>query len=237
MGERTVDVAVVRWYERRDRSPDVVTRWLREAREHLPEALPRRFGETEPLRGRLECDDDLAQAYARADPLLFLAGTPPVHHAALGAGRTGPTAVHSMHAGLDPADERVRRFALALTHPGTVYVSLSVDRGGVLDGGTLHGPASDPAEPYLAPRGDWLGLPPQPPTWCWFGPAYRRRAARDVSGEDHAGGLLYTGGPWVRESLRARLAEVDPARRRAAWVPRGLHRSPYPILLEHVRRR
>jgi len=39
--------AVVRWYERRDRSPDIVARWLGAAREHLPEAVPRRFGDTE----------------------------------------------------------------------------------------------------------------------------------------------------------------------------------------------
>jgi hypothetical protein len=228
MAERTVDALVVRWYERRDRSPDVVERWLRAAREELPEAVPRRFGDSEPLRGRFDGGDALADAYGRADSLLFLAGAPPIYHASLaatGSGKRGPTAVHSLQAVLDPADPRVRRFALALTHPGTVYVSASVERGLVLDRGTLYGPAVQPGEPYLAPHGDWLGLPPEPPLWCWFGPVYRRRAARDVSGQERAGGLLYTGGPWVRPPLRAQPEEVDPVRRRAARVPRGLRRS------------
>ncbi|SHM72193.1 hypothetical protein [Cryptosporangium aurantiacum] len=235
MAERTVDVLLVRWYERRDRAPDVLGRWLRAAREHLPAAEPRRFGDTEPLRSRLP----LAEAYARADPLLFLAGSPPVHHAALAnveARRRGPIAVHTLQAEVGPADERIRRFALALTHPGTVYVSASVERGLVLDRGTLYGPAAQPGEPYLAPHGDWLGLPPDPPAWCWFGPVYRQRVARDISGEDCAGGLFYAGGPWVRTSLQARPADADPARRRAGRLPRGLHRSPLRMIRDHYPR-
>ena len=232
MAERGLDVLVVRWYERRDRSPGVVPRWLGAARAHLPEAVPRRFGGTEPLRGRLDRDGDegLMGAYAAADPLLFLAGTPPVHHAALATGSGGPVAVHSLEAEVDPGDERVRRFALALTHPGTVYVSASVAGDVVLDGRTLYGPARRPEEPYLAARGDWLGLPPEPPVWCWFGPAYARLVRRDVPGREAAGGLLYSGGPWVRESLRARLSEPDPARKPAARLPRGLRRSMWGLL-------
>ena len=232
MAERRVDVLVVRWYERRDRSPHIVPRWLDAAREHLPEAVPRRFGDSEPLRGRLDRDGDdgLTRAYAAADPLLFLAGTPPVYHASLSARSHGPVAVHSLDAVVEPGDERVRRFALALAHPGTVYVSASVAGDMGLDGRTLYGPAGRPEEPYLAPRGDWLGLPPQPPVWCWFGPAYARLVRRDVAGQEAAGGLLYTGGPWVREPLRARLSDVDPAHRRAARLPRGLRRSVWGLL-------
>lgn len=222
MTERRVDVLVVRWYERRAHSPAVVPRWLAAARAHLPAALPVRFGDVEPLRGRTG-HDDLEAAHAAADPLLFLAGSPPVHHASLAAGtRGGPTAVHSMQAELDPHDDAVHRFALALTHPDTVYVSASVESGLVLDGGTLHGPGTRPAEPYLAPRGHWLGLPPEPPAWCWFGPAYRRPVRRHVDAQETAGGLLRTGGRWVPERLRARLSEPDPARRDAPRRPRGL---------------
>lgn len=242
MSERTVDALVVRWYERH--SPGVVDRWLRAADEHLPEAVPRKFGDTEPLRGRFGRDGAraLVQAHADADPLLFLAGTPPVYHASLaapGPRRQGPVAAHSLQVALDAAgpDPRVRRFALAFVHPGTVYVSASVERGLTLDRGTLWGPAAEPGEPYLAPHGDWLGLPPDPPLWCWFGPVYRRRVSRDLSGEEHAGGLLYSGGPWVRASLQARPSEPDPARRRAARVPRGLHRSLFRLLRDHPPRR
>lgn len=227
MAERKLDALVVRWYERRDQSPDVVTRWLAAAGAHLPEAMPRRFGDSEPLRGRLERDgtDGLRQAYAKAAPLLFLAGAPPVFHASLsapGPGR-GPVDVHSMQAELDPADERARAFALALTHPGTLYVSASVAGGMTLDRRTLWGPAERPEEPYLAPRGEWLGLPPSPPAWCWFGPEYARLTRRTG---------LYTGGPWVDEALHARLDEPDPARRHAARRPRGTRRSLWRLLTD-----
>ncbi len=213
---------LVRWYERRDRSPDIAERWLRAAAEHLPEAMPRRYGDTEPLRGRGA--DGFVDAHGRATDLFFLTGTPPVYHASFTA-RGGPTSVHTLHAELPADDQRVNAFALALVHPGMTYVSASIERGLTLERGTLWGPASSPGEPYLAPHGDWLGLPPEPPAWCWFGPDYRRRVARDVDGADVAGGLLRTGGPWVRPALTARLSEADPARRRAARMPRGLRRS------------
>lgn len=133
MSERRLDVLVVRWYERADRSPDVLVRWLAAAREHLPEATPRWYGDTEPLCGRLDRDGEpgLARAHARADTMLFLRGASPVLHASLAAAarHRGPVGVHSLQAEVDPADERVRRFALALTHPGTIYVSASVAGG------------------------------------------------------------------------------------------------------------
>lgn len=221
---------VVRWYERQDRSPDIVTRWLAAAAEHLPEAIPRRFGDTEPLRGRFDRDGEagFARAYADASPLLFLAGTPPVYHASFTAGaprRRDSTAVHALEVELGADDERVRRFALALTHPDTTYVSASIAGDMILDRRTLYGPAVRPEEPYLAPRGDWLGLPPTPPAWCWFCPAYARLVRRQINAEPVAGGLLYTGGPWVGEAVRARLSEVDPGRRPALRMPAAPHRS------------
>ncbi|MEV4277452.1 hypothetical protein [Actinoplanes xinjiangensis] len=227
MPEREVDVLTVRWYERAAGSPDVVTRWLAAAREHLPEAMPRRFGDVEPLRGRLDRDgeDGVRRAHERADTLFFLAGTPPVYSCSLSAGRPGhfgPTVAHSLTAVLSPDDERVRRFALALTHPKTVFVSASVNTQ-TLDRGELWG--GPDRQPFLAPLGDWLGLPPRPPVWCWFGPAYTRLVRRRVEGAEVAGGLLWTSGPWVDERLWARLSEVDPARRHAVRMPGGLRRN------------
>lgn len=227
MPQRKIDVLVVRWYERTGRSPDVVARWLTAAREHLPDAVPRRFGAYEPLRGRLATDGEqgLVRAYAQADPLLFLAGTPPVFHASLDPGSDakgrGGVSAHTMHAELSPSDERVRRFALALTHPAMLYLSASVEGGETLDGDTLYGPGDRPAEPFLAPLGHWLGLPPAPPAWCWFGPAYERLVKGHVAAEPAAGGLWFTGGAWVPEKLQAQLNEPELARRAAKRLPRS----------------
>ncbi|MEU8814879.1 hypothetical protein [Actinoplanes sp. NPDC048796] len=224
-----MDALILRWYERRAGSADVVDRWLRAARAHLPAAVPRRFGESEPLRGRLDRDgeDALRQAYATADPLLFLAGAPPVYHATLATAGRGPVLAHTMTAALDPEDPRVRGFSLAMTHPDTIYVSASTATM-ELDGDTLYGQDGRRAEPYLAPLGDWLGLPPDPPLWCWFGPAYARRLRRHLEGEHIAGGLLHTprpGGSWVPGQWQAKLTEIDPVRRHAPRMPRGLRRS------------
>ncbi len=123
---------------------------------------------------------------------------------------------------------------MALTHPGTIYVSASVAGGMVLHGRTLYGPAELREEPYLAPRGDWLGLPPEPPAWCWIGPAYDRLVRRQLDAEPVAGGLLRTGGPWVAESLRARPAEVDPARRYARRLPGDSARDALRSLLRRL---
>lgn len=240
MAEREVDVLTVRWYERADRAPDIVTRWLAAAQAHLPEATPRRFGDSEPLRGRFDRAgaDGFRRGYDQADQLFFLTGTPPFHHGSLAARRSrlhGPMAVHTLQAVVDPGDERVRRFALGLAHPGMTYLSASMAGGQILDRGTLYGPAERPAEPYLAPMRDWLGLPPHPPAWCWFGPAYARLVRRDVSGEPIAGGLFYTGGPWAGPRLHARLDEVDPGRRAAPRMPRGLRRSTLQLVLSGLR--
>jgi hypothetical protein len=229
MPEREVDVLVVRWYERAGRATGIAGRWLAAAREHLPEAMPRRFGDVEPLRGRLDRDgeDGFRSAHDRAESLLHLAGTAPVYSASLAANHPdwfGPTVAHSLSAVLDPGDERVRRFALALTCPATIYVSASVEGGQTLDRGRLWGPGDRPAEPFLAGLGEWLGLPPEPPPWCWFGPEYTRLLGRGVTGEKTAGGLLWTGGSWVDARLRARLGEREPSRRFAERRPGGSRR-------------
>ncbi|SNY29367.1 hypothetical protein [Paractinoplanes atraurantiacus] len=228
MTERKLDALVIRWYERRTDATDVVARWLSAARAHLTEAVPRRFGESEPLRGRGD-DNALQEAYAKADPMLFLAGSPPVYHATLAAANPrlgGPVAAHTMTGALDPADPQVREFALAMTRTGTIYVSASASTM-ELDGDTLYGQDRRREEPYLAPLGDWLGLPPEPPLWCWFGPGYTRLLRRHIEAEPLAGGLFHARGhgEWVPDRFRARLAEIDPARRHAPRMPRGLRRS------------
>jgi hypothetical protein len=102
---------------------------------------------------------------------------------------------------------------------GTVFASASVQRDLLLTGGTLVIDRPDPDEqPYLAPLGQWLGLPPRPPLWAWFGPAYRRLVPRNWERE------------WVPADLVARLDEPEPSRRTARRVPRGLGGSPWWVI-------
>ncbi|MBM2619847.1 hypothetical protein JIG36_30485 [Actinoplanes sp. LDG1-06] len=218
MSEVKIDVLVVRWYERRNAT--IVRRWLDAAREHLPEAVPVRFGDSEPLRGR-GGDAEVQAAWASAAPLLFLTGKKPVFHMSMAGGgsgwpvKHGPTSVQSLNVVAEPDDPRVRAFARAVMGEDTFYVSASVAGGMSLDRNTLWGPAERPEEPYLAPMGDWLGLPPTPPAWWLFGPQYARAAGGDG---------------WVDAKYQARLDEVDPARRYARKMPRGLRRSAWQLI-------
>jgi hypothetical protein len=79
---------------------------------------------------------------------------------------------------------------------------------------------STPSEPTTRPLEQWLGLPPHPPTWAWFGPGYARLVPLET-------GVLYTSfDGWVSPSLMAKPDEVEPARRGAERMPRGV-RTPW----------
>lgn len=110
------------------------------------------------------------------------------------------------------ADPAVRAlFEAAAEAFGTMFASASVRRDLLWTGHTLVVDRPDPDEqPYLAPLGQWLGLPPRPPLWAWFGPGYRRLVPR------------YGEREWVSRELVARLDEPEPSRRRARRLPRGL---------------
>jgi hypothetical protein len=218
--EERVDVLRLRWYVDGRREPDdVPRRWLALCRRHLPQALPRRFGATEPLRGRLDRDGDdaFAEAFGAADTLLFFAAEPPCVGGSLGTprrhARLGPVTSHSLDVRLAAAaDPAVRAlFEAAAETLGTVFASASVRRDLLWTQGSLVVDRPDPdEEPYLAPLGQWLGLPPRPPRWAWFGPGYRRLVPRDPARR------------WVPPDLVARLDEPDPVRRPARRLPRGL---------------
>jgi hypothetical protein len=225
MTDTEVDVLALRWYVDRRREPDdLPQRWLDTARAHLPAALPRRFGDGEPLRGRLDRDGDDAfvAAYATADMLLAHSGTAPTLGGTLGTptvrSRLGPMTSHSLDVRLDAAeDPAVRAFFAAFADAAaTVYASASIRRGLVWTGRTLYSQGPDDAEPYLAPLGQWLGLPPRAPVWAWFGEDYRRLVRMPT-------GVLHVDpATWIDPRLAARLDEDEPSRRVAQRVPRAL---------------
>jgi len=224
--EERVDVLRLQWYVDLRREPDAVPdRWLALCRRHLPAALPRRFGAVEPLRGRLDRDGDaaFARAFAEADGLLFFAGTPPCLGGSLGTprqhARLGTVTAHALDLHGDAAAEPAVRalFDAVADGPGTVFASASVRRDLLWTGRTLVVGRPDPEEqPYLAPLGRWLGLPPRRPHWARFGAPYRRLVPRDAEWDGER--------DWVPPELVARLDEPDPARRVARRVPRSLRR-------------
>lgn len=228
------------WYERERDMGVVPDRWLRAARAELPEAVPKRFGDSEPLRHRFEAEGDegLRRAWEAADGLLFLASRPVVPHAALaapsrpGRARLGDVGAHVLRVALPPEDPRLRAFVLALATPATVFVAVD-ERLGQQPGSGRGG------HRYLAGLGQWLGLPEAPPRWCWFGEAYTRALLdpggarrsrwwrRRAAGEDDelpelepvAGGGLWSGGAWVPPAVRVVEAGLEPHDRCADSIP------------------
>jgi hypothetical protein len=226
--EERVDVLRLQWYVDSRREPaDVPDRWLAVCRQHLRQALPRRFGATEPLRGRLDRDGDetFVRAFEEAVTLLFFAGEEPCFGGALGTprqhSRLGYVKSHVLDVRLDAAvDPAVRAlFVAAAETLGTVFASASIRRDLLWTGRTLYVDRPDPDEqPYLAPLGQWLGLPARQPLWAWFGPAYQRLVPQGWERE------------WVPAELVARLDDPEPARRTARRLPRGLGGSPWWVL-------
>lgn len=231
MTETRMDVLSLRWYVDRRREPDdLAQRWLDTARAHLPAALPQRFGATEPLRGRLDRDGDDAfvAAFAGTDVQLAHSGTAPTLGGTLGTPnlrhRSGPMTSHSLDVRLDAADDpAVREFFAAFADTAaTVYASASVRHDQIWTGRTLYSNGPSDAEPYLAPLGQWLGLPPEAPRWAWFGADYRPLVGLP-GGTPTATGVLHDRpAQWVAPRLVARLDELEPSRRTAERMPRSV---------------
>jgi hypothetical protein len=248
--DKRIDVLSLRWYVRRGEAiPGAAVRWIAAGHEHLPEAVPTRYGEAEPLRRRWHTDGGEAgfvAAHADAIGSLILGrGDPPVLGGGLATMRHviawGPVVSHSLDLDRTVLDDPAARlrvlafFTAVADGPGGVYAEAHDVPDVAWTGRTLYHDRP-PERPYLAAHGDWIGLPPTRPRWAWFGPPYVRRVRRHLpAATPTATGLLDLAGDpaepgdavvWVPERLRARPGEVDPARRGAAKRPRGLHRSP-----------
>lgn len=225
----TTDIVEVHWYVppggTGTRAADA---WLRLARRHLPEALPRRFGPVEPLSMKLELDgaEAFLHAVAAETMSLYFKGTAPCIGGSMagGAGRPG---VHShglsVHrsALVDPRWREALRclfveFAVATE---AVYASAEVVRGLEWSGRSVgYGPTAERVT-YLAARGTWAGLPPYPVWWSWFSPEYTLLVRDHLPADevvDAGAGMFHgrAGEPLDRGQLTAALGHPAEAPRR-----------------------
>lgn len=165
--------------------PSTAETFFELARRHLPDALPRRYGRTEPLQhqwepGRAEAflihlDED-----EPGDAGTSWTGSGPVAYGSISSsGWEGAVvASHGLTILADAlADVRyreavVRFFTAVASQVDAVYASASVLHGAEWSGRQLWYPVSAEYEPGLGRRGVWKGLPPTPKWLSWFGTDY-----------------------------------------------------------------
>lgn len=155
------------------------------ARRYFPDALPRRYGTTEPLQHRWEPGG--AEAFITSlneEPMVgartWWTGSGSVADGSLGSSFWEDAVVtsHSLTIfanALDDVRHResvVRLFAAFASRIDAVYASASVLHGAEWSGRQLWSPTSAERELGLGPRGIWKGLPPTPTWLSWFGTDY-----------------------------------------------------------------
>lgn len=155
------------------------------AERYLPEALPRRFGEYEPFQGKYAETgvEGFSQAWRDATSSLFFSGSGPCTggHLRSGPGEQFPDRFWSMSLTLlaDPLREAqwrdaVRDLFVALADTlGTFYASAEVTRDHIWSGRSASADGqTEKAVLTLRHLDGWLGLPPTPTWWSWFGSPY-----------------------------------------------------------------
>ena len=178
----TIDIVEIHWYVRPDGAgARAAGAWLEVARRHLPEALPRRFGPTEPLSMRLNVDGSDAFVALAADETMsvYFKASAPCIEGSVAGGSGGPgVCSHALSLHRDPLhDPRwrgslQRLFVEFATATRAVFACAEVRRGVEWSGRQVwFGPNAERIS-YLAARGRWAGLPPSPVWWSWFGPDY-----------------------------------------------------------------
>ncbi|MBW0116024.1 hypothetical protein [Pseudonocardia abyssalis] len=232
-GDRLVDVVQLRWYARRADAPaDLAQRWLDLCRAHLPAALPRRFGDSEPPRNRFDEEGDAGfvaahdAALREGGALLYRATRPCFEGSLAGSGR-GRVAVHAMTLDRDVDPVALRALFVGVAGAAAAFwASASVQRGHTWTGRSLY--VTGERDEYLAPGGSWLGLPARPVAWSWSGPAYRKLLPFDGPLHAWSDDLLDRDAlpaTWLPEALTS-----DGRDAPAPKVPRGLRATTWDAL-------
>lgn len=246
--ERQSRVATVEveWYCLRDNLPsDPARAFVSTAERCLPEALPRRFGEYEPLQGNYSDAgvDGFAAAWTAATTTLFTTATAPCVAGHLDPGPAAPRPGRFWSASLtflaDPIAQpgwhaALRRLFVSLADTlSAFYATGEVTRGHIWSGRSLW--ADSKTEWSIRPlraREGWLGLPPQPTWWTWFGHPYREFA--DLLPTERtsatATGILYEAPaqPAAADDLQP-LSQLLPATLFATRAPNPHREQPVPL--------
>lgn len=218
------DTVQFHWYMLADEMPPNFPQlYLDLSRKLLPEALPRRYGTTEPLQGKLERDGDrgFIQAYeSEPDSMLFMYCTHPVPYGYIlgrfmhrhGGVRTVKLEMDRSALSDPPWRDAAHRFFIKFAEQSSsFFASAEVLRNHTWDGRNFRtGPTGEEPDP-LTSRGKWGGLPAYPQWWTWYSHLYvdavepylRGTFEKRPTGVFHA----WTNEPSDRDSIRQLLSE------------------------------
>lgn len=210
-----------------DSPNDLALVLLRLARKYLPEALPRRFGDYEPLQGRLVRDGDLGFVVAcvsSGSSGLSFAGSYPVtegYYEMNSESSIGRISLYLDKAVLvDPKWRNALKefFTAFAAESRSFYASVAVVRDFVLRRSAFVVTARTEQKSSCVIRGSWKGMRPYPEWWTWFGADYLELVSPYLLGhrEMHGDHLFHSWSeaPLNRDQITALLP--DPAQ---PWIP------------------
>jgi hypothetical protein len=221
--------------------------FARSAQRLLPEALPRRFGEFEPLHGKLAESgiEGFCEAWAAATSLLFLSGSGPCIGGSLHPGPNdrfpSPFWRLSLQFHANPLcnqrwRDALRRLVTTVSDAlPAFYASAQITGDHIWSGRTLWSDSRTewPVSPLRARQG-WLGLPPTPTWWAWFGSPYRKLVQGHLEPSRTtatAMGVLHewSDEPTDRTDLAAFAADWLPTDLFATYAPNPQRQLPVPL--------
>lgn len=168
-----VRVLELSWYSPADPQVDVVRLWAETCHRHLPQALPRRFGDDEPLPHHVDRDgvDALAAMASTEDHLVSFTTSGPCLGGSFGS-QDGLT--HQSLSVLDPAlgtaslRTALRRFFLDFAQrSGAVLATGEIVRDAIWRNGSLCFDEASESWQGVTVSGRILGLPAYPLWWVW----------------------------------------------------------------------
>ncbi|MBG6054577.1 hypothetical protein IWX81_000967 [Salinibacterium sp. CAN_S4] len=248
-----IDLIEITWHFPHD-ARDLASLYMRTARKYLPEALPRRFGEFEPLQHKLETlgDSGFADAADKSTGLLNWKGSFPVTDGNLatrhwdGSPRALPTFSLSLERSAFEEEKwrnALRSLFVEFGRKGhAFFASAEVTRNVLWSGRSVWYDGKEEYRYSLTGRAGWMGLPPYPVWWALFGREYVPLVLPHVASENEAqsGQALFNAwsdAPMDRDALGAMLPTVGFLRRaRAPWLPRELISTQLPFNPGHYPR-
>jgi hypothetical protein len=246
--DERIKVIDLEFYCRRSElGPHAARLYLDLARRYLPEALPKRFGDHEPLQEKFADagDDGYVEMWRTSmSSLYFTCAHPCVGGSMSGGPRDQfPMPVWKLNLGIhyeplrDPRwREAVRRLFVRLADELPAFFATAEVTGGLI--WTGRSMWSDmQSDERISParwREGWLGLPPYPTWWAWYGPGYSPLVSDCLapgSATSTAKGLLIQASeePADRHELKDEPRARRPECAVAAYAPNPDRHLPAPL--------